>query len=91
MENNNKMDHNIHNNNNIHDIEGYVLRSKRQINIMLREHNYSTAFNILVMVLSKLDDVNRSKFISYYDDYIRIMNEERYTENSRSLFPVSRY
>lgn len=88
MENNNKMDHNIHN---IHDIEGYVLRSKRQINIMLREHNYSTAFNILVMVLSKLDDANRSKFISYYDDYIRIMNEERYTENSRSLFPVSRY
>jgi hypothetical protein len=91
MENNNKMDHNIHNIHNIHDIEGYVLRSKRQINIMLREHNYSTAFNILVMVLSKLDDANRSKFISYYDDYIRIMNEERYTENSRSLFPVSRY
>jgi hypothetical protein len=85
MENNNKTDHKIH------DIEGYILRSKRQINIMLREHNYSAAFNILVMVLSKLDDVNRSKFISYYDDYIRIMNEERYTENSRSLFPVSRY
>jgi hypothetical protein len=85
MENKNKMDYKFE------DIEGYILRSKRQINIMLRQHNYSAAFNILVMVLSKLDEVNRSKFIDYYDDYIRTMNEEKYTENSRSLFPVSRY
>ena len=81
----NKMDYKFE------DKEGYILRSKRQINIMLREHNYSAAFNILVIVLSKLDEVNRSKFIDYYDDYIRTMNEEKYTENSRSLLPVSRY
>lgn len=84
-ENKNKMDYKFQ------DIEGYILRSKRQINIMLREHNYSAAFNILVIVLSKLDEVNRSNFINYYDDYIRTMNEEKYTENSRSLLPVSRY
>ena len=74
-----------------HDISGYILRSKRQINIMLRQHNYSAAFNILVIVLTKLDEVNRSEFINYYDDYIRTLNKERYTENTLSLNPVSRY
>jgi hypothetical protein len=72
-------------------IEGYILRSKRQINIMLQQENYSTAFNILIIVLSKLDDEDRCKFISYYDNYIQNMSKERYTENSKSLFPVSRY
>jgi hypothetical protein len=73
------------------DIEGYILRSKRQINILLDQHNYLSAFNILVIVLSKLDEVNRRKFINYYNNYIHTINDEKYTENSKSLFPVSRY
>jgi hypothetical protein len=75
----------------VDDIEGYIFRSKRQINTMLQQQNYLAAFNILVILLSKLDNINKNKIICYYSNYIHSINEERYSENSRSLTPVSRY
>ena len=49
----------------------YIVSSKTLIDKLLTNNDYRNAFNMLIMVLSKLDNNDdKNEFIQYYNDYI---------------------
>ena len=69
------------------DNEQYIKNQKLQIDKMLDDFNYRPAFNLLVLTLSKLNEIDTKKFIQYYNDFIF----NKYTSFGSSLNPVARF
>jgi hypothetical protein len=53
----------------------YMLNSKTIINKALKTHNYKLAFDLLVVVLSNLNERNKIIFLQYYSKYILNINQ----------------
>jgi len=51
-------------------IEKYVSYSKKNINEYIEKNDYKSAFQILVMVLNRVDEEQKSAIIKYYDDFM---------------------
>jgi hypothetical protein len=51
-------------------VEEYIEKSKKMIDNLLIENETESAFNILIMVLTKLEGKHRTNFIKYYDSYV---------------------
>ena len=48
----------------------YVLSSKQFIDKLIVDCEYKKAFNMLITVLGKLDEINKQEFIHHYDKLI---------------------
>lgn len=69
------------------DNELYIKNQKMQIDKMLDDFNYRPAFTLLVLTLSKLNELDKNNFIQYYNDFMF----NKYTDLGLSLNPVARY
>jgi len=50
--------------------EQYVSYSKKNINDYIEKNDYKSAFQVLVMVLNRVDHEQKSAIIKYYDDFM---------------------
>ena len=64
------------------DNELYIKNQKIQIDKMLSDFNYRPAFHLLVLTLSKLNEIETKDFIQYYNDFI-------FNKNSGYEIPLS--
>lgn len=44
----------------------YILGSKKNIDEFINKNNYRSAFGLLIAVLERLDDNQKTEFIDYY-------------------------
>ena len=65
----------------------YIRSSKIKIDRLLNNYNHHGAFNMLVVLLNKLDDSNKNEVLLYYQNYLT----NKYQLNGTTLHPVSRY
>ena len=45
----------------------YIYYSKKRIDDYIQKNDYKNAFNCLILVLERLDDNEKTKFIHYYN------------------------
>jgi len=65
----------------------YIRSSKMKIDRLLNNYNHHGAFNMLVVLLNKLDDSNKNEVLLYYQNYLT----NKYDLSGTTLHPVSRY
>ena len=51
-------------------ITKYISQSKKTIDHLISNNKYKDAFQLLILVLSKLDEKNIHEFIEYYDNMV---------------------
>ena len=49
----------------------YIELSKRNIDNYIYSYNYKNAFGLLILVLERLNDNEKTEFIKYYSDNIQ--------------------
>ena len=48
----------------------YILKSKTNIDNFILKNEYKRAFSLLILVLERLDDIDKVEFIDYYSKKI---------------------
>jgi hypothetical protein len=46
--------------------ELYIIESKKNIDNYLLKHDYKRAFGLLILVLERIDDTQKTEMINYY-------------------------
>lgn len=67
--------------------DDYIKQKKIRITKLLSEYKYQEAFNLLIIILNKLNNNDRDVIIQYFYDFI----ENKYKLIGNTLNPAARF